>query len=401
VCDTLVSVGPGRVLFAKNSDRNPNEAQLLDWRPRSAHRPGSTLRCTWIEIEQVATTYAVLLSRPFWMWGAEMGANEHGVVVGNEAVYTDQPYAPTGLTGMDLVRLALERADTAAGAVDVVTGLLTRYGQGGGCGHEDHSATYHNSFLMADPTGAFVLETAGALWAVEEVTSGVRSISNGLTIAGFARHAARLPTWSAQARKRQAITQSCPADAPTDLMEVLRAHGGAGPMPRFAPVMGAKGAPCMHAGAGVKALSQTTGSWVAELRRGGDHRHWVTATSAPCTGIFKPVRVDLPLDLGPAPTDRFDPSTLWWRHEVLHRTVLLDPGRLTAVYADERDALEASWLADPGEPGKAFADADAATVRWTAAVRAAVGADRRPLRARRYWALRDARAGVPVPTPTG
>jgi len=54
------------------------------------------VRYTWIEIGQVRQAYAVLLSRPFWMWGAEIGANEHGVTIGNEAVFTGQRYAKSG-----------------------------------------------------------------------------------------------------------------------------------------------------------------------------------------------------------------------------------------------------------------------------------------------------------------
>lgn len=60
--------------------------------------------------------------------------------------------------------------------------LLEKYGQGGPCSELDDSHFYHNSFLIADPKEAWVLETSGKLWAAEKLTSGYRNISNGLTI---------------------------------------------------------------------------------------------------------------------------------------------------------------------------------------------------------------------------
>ncbi len=44
--------------------------------PAAEHPPGSTVRCTYIEVPQAPRTLAVVLSRPTWMWGAEMGAND-------------------------------------------------------------------------------------------------------------------------------------------------------------------------------------------------------------------------------------------------------------------------------------------------------------------------------------
>ncbi len=394
MCDTMVTVLPDRVLFAKNSDRDANEAQLLDWQPRRAHAAGAELRCTWISIPQVPVTHAVLLSRPFWMWGAEIGANEHGVAIGNEAVFTRQPYAPTGLTGMDLVRLGLERGATAAEAVEVIAALLGTHGQGGGCGHEDRSFTYHNSFLVADPAGAFVLEAAGRRWQVERVT-GARSISNGLTLPGMVSESDRLRTLLARCRTRRARTEAAAgrATSAADLMAALRDHGRRA-APRYRLLTGAMAAPCMHAG-GLVASSQTTASWVAELRPGATC-HWVTATAAPCVGLFKPVRIAEPLDLGPAPTDHADGASLWWRHERLHRMVLRDPGRLRPLFVTERDAIEARWQATAPEPAAAFAEGDRALAEWTARVAAVAGVDRRPRAVRKYWRLRDARAGLAV-----
>ncbi|MFI5321081.1 MAG: C69 family dipeptidase [Myxococcota bacterium] len=399
MCDTLVRALPGRVLFAKNSDRDPNEAQLLDWQPRRAHAPGARVRCTWLEIAQARETHAVLLSRPFWMWGAEIGANEHGVAIGNQAVFTTQPYAETGLTGMDLLRLALERAETAERAVAVIGELLETHGQGGGCGLESKRFTYHNSYLAADGRSAFVLESAGRHWRAERV-SGAYAISNALTLPGFAReHADAVRGRVAGAAERRACTLAAAQSAHSlpDLAAALRSHGpGADAAPRYRWHNGGLNAPCAHAG-GRLASSQTTASWIAELTPNGV-RHFVTATAAPCTSLFKPVRVSEPLDVGPEPTDRFDAATLWWRHERLHRTVSRDPQRLLPLFASERDALEARWLA-PGaqvEPADAFAEGERRLAAWTAraeAARAEVQRDARPGYVQRYWAKRDARAG--------
>jgi dipeptidase len=394
MCDTLAIVEGGRVLFAKNSDRDPNEAQLLEWHGRAEHGGGEHVECTWISIPQVRVTFATVLSRPFWMWGAEIGTNEFGVTIGNEAVFTNQPYASTGLTGMDLLRLGLERAETAKAACEVITSLLEEHGQGGGCGHENRGFTYHNSYIVADRTTAFVLETAGRLWAIEEI-AGARSISNGLTISGFAEeHSDFIKTRGSSCRVRQSRTLALAkgSSGVGDLFRILRDHGEGAREPQYAFLNGGMGAPCMHAG-GVAAASQTTGSWVAELGADGD-RHWVTGTAAPCTGLFKPIRVDAPIDLGAGATDRADGESLWWRHERFHRMVMRNPTAAYPVFVDKRDALEAKWLGDVPGSADAFAEGDRRLGAWTEAVGSLEVADVRPVLVRRYWGKRSGWARV-------
>ncbi|XP_016353499.1 secernin-2 isoform X1 [Sinocyclocheilus anshuiensis] len=112
-----------------------------------------------------------------------MGANEHGVCIGNEAVWTKEPVDPEeALLGMDLVRLGLERGDSAWAALNVITGLLEQHGQGGACRETAEPFSYHNTFLLVDRQEAWVLETAGKLWAAQKVTEGVKNVSNQLTI---------------------------------------------------------------------------------------------------------------------------------------------------------------------------------------------------------------------------
>jgi len=193
-CDTFVYVagdgGPSSTIFGKNSDRPSDEKHEVVYFPAAKHIPRSNVRCTHISIQQVKTTLAVILSRPAWMWGCEMGANELGVVGGNEAVSSllaEEIGTEPRLLGMDLLRLALERGRTANEAAKVVCDLLEAHGQGGNCiNNQDDGEfwTYENGFLFADAHEAFVVETAGINhWAIERISPGKkRNISNGLSI---------------------------------------------------------------------------------------------------------------------------------------------------------------------------------------------------------------------------
>jgi hypothetical protein len=399
MCDTLVTMTDDGPVFAKNSDRDANEAQVLRWYAAADHAPGSRLRCTWNEIDQVPHTHSVLLSQPWWMWGAEIGANQHGLVIGNEAVFTRRTgdKGDGALLGMDFVRLALERATSAEEAVLTIVDLLERHGQGGSCSHEHPRFSYDNSFLIVDPHRAVVLETAGRRWETEHVAGRGRSISNGLTIPGFARSFAdplrgRVAACAVRRDRTQAAAER--ATGPADLMAALRDHGSSAG-PHWSPVNGALSAPCAHAG-GLVTSTQSTASWVTDLRGSLPGQHWVTGTSAPCTSLFKPVTVETPLEVDPVPMpdNHVDAAYRWWRHERLHRLALRDHPASLARFGPERDRVEAGWLAAPPAGAEAFAVADLLEARWLADLVGADLPDRRPAWLRRQWRATDAAAGV-------
>lgn len=286
MCDTLVALGPatadGVALFAKSSDRPPTERQVLEWSPRRVDA-GST-RCTYIEVSAVGETLPALISRPTWCWGAEHGVNVAGVAIGNEAIYTtlDPRPFPPALTGMDLVRLGLERASSADDAVEVMIELLERYGQGGS-GHEHRDKPYWSSFVVADAAGAWVLETSGTTWATERVAD-VRAISNRTTIPAFDavhRHP-RQPvavTTDPRWRRSQEVLAVRPVTR-DGLMEHLRSHAD-GPW-----------SVCMHVEE-PGAEEVTTAAMVVELPAGGAPAAWV-ASGSPCVTPFERVAVAQP-----------------------------------------------------------------------------------------------------------
>ena len=146
MCDTWVALADAtatqQVIFAKNSDRPTFDCQPLIRYPAQDWPANSHIELEYRQIPQVPHTYANLGSSPYWSWGYEEGINEHGVVIGNEAIYTRTfgqlaaayqagEAVELGLVGMDLIRLGLERGATAAQAVEVMGQLIEQYGQFG------------------------------------------------------------------------------------------------------------------------------------------------------------------------------------------------------------------------------------------------------------------------------
>lgn len=375
MCDTLVALPPSTaagVVFGKNSDRERNEAQAVEMHPAAQHPDGAVLQTTRVAIPQARRTRAVLISRPYWMWGAEIGANDAGVVIGNEAVHsTHAPNQQPALLGMDLLRLGLERAETAAEACTVIAGLLRIHGQGGNCGHL-HPHFYHNSFIVADAREAFVLETVGRDHAIEQA-AGIRTISNAYSLTAMRTHADATKEQAGDAPTRCARTDAMLRAhdgqiGPAHAMAALRDHGPA-PSPVWHPQDTRGRTVCMHAGAGDR-RGQTVASMVSELRPEGAI-HWITGTAAPCTSIFKPVTFAAGLpDCGPAPSALSNPASLWWRHEQLHRALLRDANFLPNWLISERDTIEARFIArtrrgaDASTIAACWAEAEAMEAAW-------------------------------------
>lgn len=369
MCDTMVALGnstaDGSVLFAKNSDRQPNEPHVMLRIPRQKHDPDKEkyLQATYIKIPQVEETYEVVLLKPSWIWGCEMGFNEYGLNIGNEAVFTRESNGEAGLIGMDLARLALERCITSTEAVDMIVNLLSEYGQGGNCGFEK-PFTYHNSFLIADKKTAWVLETAGEYWVAKQIRD-IYCISNRLSIEndfdkchpGTIEHAVekgwckdekdfsfaqcysnKLYTYLSGSADRRKTCESALRNAAgridMELMKsILRYHN----VELDGKVFRKKSlkSVCMHAGGIIG--DQTTGSYIASLNE-RLCTYQATGASAPCIAVFKPIWM---VDGMPVFNDDEQDRAIdyWKRREKLHRLVLQGSINVNE-YTEERNQLE-------------------------------------------------------------
>jgi hypothetical protein len=372
VCDTFAAVGPSGAVFAKNSDRVPGETQVVKWHAR---RPPGSVRTQYLELPDPGAHGAVL-SRPTWLWGAEHGVNEHGLAVGNERVWSRDLVRPAALTGMDLVRLVLERAQTADEGLEVLVALLEEHGQGGSC-DADHDDPYDSSFLLCDAGGGWVVETSGREWLAAPFDDHA-AISNRYTLGTrWTRAAATVaPGASADewhepsvdtrlADHRLAVTAACAAahPGPADAVATLRHHGtvpwgapGRGDAPQPPPTELGDDFSGFTVCAHIPGIQATTASMVCALPPGGEPARVWACLGSPCCGLY------LPLRAGAVPPFLSDPAQ-WHRTTRLRDRVDIDGDALAEIRAvlDPVEAelwAEADTLAEAGHDAwAAFADA--------------------------------------------
>ena len=373
-CDTFAlgkaRYESGRNLLAKNSDRPLGEAQPLVFFPAACHPVGAELKCTHLTIPQAEKTYAVIGSQPYWIWGFEMGVNECGLAIGNEAEGSRcDAEREEGLLGMDLLRLALERAADARQGVTVITTLLEQYGQNANASML-FDRRYENSFLLVDPQEIWLLETAGRQWCAKKVED-YASISNCYSIGSdwdlssadlesYARSRRFLrpdePMDFAKAYTLPAVRQSNAVHRwrraqkrigalgvldDGDAKNILRDHyEGELIEPRFGAMNGTFVSICMHAYSWDS--SQTAASFLCSYDAvlGPVIRY---APSLPCCSVYLPVywteTLPAALCLG---SGTYRADSLWWRAERLAMAVSIDEDRFGIYVRNELLRLEDS-----------------------------------------------------------
>lgn len=313
MCDTVVAFNNKKSYFGKNSDRHPEEKQYfyISTDPAAEFKSNPFLKKVDKYInnpykklkkifKQFDHEYTAAISKPDWMWGAEMGVNEYGLAIGNEAVFSHEKVLTDGLLGMDILRLALHNCRNAEKAVDFIIKLIQHYNQGGDGGYKQ-KLKYHNSYLIKDYEEAYILETAGTHWAKKKAGKYV-AISNSYTIKDDYDdidkdsrdidnfkfyYEDNIKTFFSKGNHRQQFSTDHFKNKDinlTSLMALLRSHDG-----KKEIVNGMKSI-CMHPGLFIK--TETTASMIVEYF---DNQLliWFTGSPNPCLSLFKPLLINI------------------------------------------------------------------------------------------------------------
>ncbi len=362
-CDMVVAVGQatadGRTLFGHNCTL-PASANLVLCRTRGRdYSPGETVRVRCLELPQARRTYCVVGAQPDHHWGYIQGVNSAGLAVGCGALSPQFAAAGRGLLGTDLVRLTLERCRTARQGADYLTDLLAQYGRA-------ENADYDPTFLLADGGEAFVIETAGAYWAEQEVREA-RAVSEVRMIRqdwdriarGFAECVIGRGSWPADGSKLDfagALGESRPQPAAVwrrwgratllleqhngridgaYLRQLLGDHAEA---PEAGPSAGVKPAAlCYHPAANDRATNVF--SLIASLPSGDKLPVAWWAFGPPCQSIYLPVLPDGPLPEGLTGPE---PESVTSRLRRLHERLRACPEEQPAA-AEELARLQARF----------------------------------------------------------
>jgi len=408
MCDVIVAMPDatrsGKILFGKNSDRPSRECQILHYSPGRIREPESSIPCSYVNVPDARHVQATIGCRPYWCWGYETGINEAGVVGGNTAIFTRslqrvQDEEPLGLTGMDLLRLGLERGRSAEGVIKIIVDFLEEYGQWGSAvpGKDHKAGSYDNAFLVVDRREAWVLETSGRRWLAERIIKGVRSISNQLTIrhkwtegSHDIKHFAQEMGWWKPDREtfdfalsyndhehysrqgshiRYMRSQNLLHDYTKSLdistmMTILRDHYEDTFLqgPQFHPFLPDFHTLCMHESPAGFTWGNTATSVVVEIDPEDTTPPplWVCYLP-PCISIYTAYSFLAPLPeeiINPgkaglnvysaleAPKDAFSKSSLWWRFNRLLEAIQKDPLRRQKEARTLFDPLEAQFIAE-------------------------------------------------------
>jgi secernin len=222
---------------------------------------------------------------------------------------------------MDILRLGLERGKTAKEALNIMTQLLEEHGQGGT--HNQKGFNYHNSYIIADPEQAFILETAGDWWIVENVKD-FRSISNDLSIRGkggirrdgIINHAIEKGYCKDDKDFDFALTFSSPRPLPSyiecSMGHLSKNKGVITPSLMMSFLREHDGNICRH-----KRSDQTNGSQISYLSKNSSNSiHWFTGSNFTCLSVFKPY--SFPIEgqrvLESKPYSEINPDWFWIKH---------------------------------------------------------------------------------------
>jgi secernin len=358
------------------------------------------------------------------------------VAIGNEAIFTRDlaenalrhrggEHLQPGILGMELLRLGLERGDSAHAAVEVMTSLLEEHGQWGSGTRGDDRATaaYDNSYLIADASDIWVLETTGRQWAAKRVDEPSWSLSNEATLRqDWTACAADLPEravssgwWPSGQRLDFAAAVTDP-NVPLQVshMRLQRSRTLLGDYlskgrigfgqartilsdhyedtflqgPKFSPARPDFLTLCMHESTAGFTWGNTAASTIMALPASGTAVMWWAPTT-PCTSLYIPLTVhsgELPDVLsragtaegaGPNPElaaeDGYADESYWWRFQRLLEAVNGD--RLGNAYPERQplvrsvlDELQGQFTAEADE----LVARDASGLDWSDLTRSCV-----------------------------